>query len=194
MVSLPKVQKKRFSPFTKDQLEIFLSQIEGDKLELLYCMALSTGMRQGELLALRRQDIDLELGRVHISHTLEPLNGGGFRLSPNKTELSRRILPHFDWHCAATQESLRTARRGQRTRVEVGETRVSYSHGEAARWQKRHKISTCPPRSCESTSIQIPRFEACLRNLLARARRSPNGNQRNPWALADRANGRYIHP
>jgi integrase len=37
-----------------------LAGIAGDRLEALYLAALGTGLRQGELLALRWQDIDLE--------------------------------------------------------------------------------------------------------------------------------------
>ena len=37
----------------------FLEAVRGDRLEALYVLAISTGMRQGELLGLRWQDVDL---------------------------------------------------------------------------------------------------------------------------------------
>jgi integrase len=39
-------------------------------LEALYVLAVHTGMRQGELLALRWEDVDLNEGVIHIRRTL----------------------------------------------------------------------------------------------------------------------------
>ena len=44
--------------------------MSGDALEALYVLAVQTGMRQGELLALKWEDVDLNEGVIHIRHTL----------------------------------------------------------------------------------------------------------------------------
>lgn len=44
---------------------------QDDRLEGLYVLALTTGMRQGELLALRWRDADLERGAVHVRGSLK---------------------------------------------------------------------------------------------------------------------------
>lgn len=50
-------------------------------------------MRQGELLALRWRDVNLEHGAVQIAATLRYLPGGSYSFDPPKTEKSRRLLP-----------------------------------------------------------------------------------------------------
>jgi integrase len=57
----------------------------------LYLLALATGARQGELLALRWRDIDLSAGVVHIRGTLQWIEGE-FRICEPKTEKGRRAL------------------------------------------------------------------------------------------------------
>ena len=66
----------------------------GDRLEALYVVALATGLRQGELLGLRWDDVDLESRRLSVRHTLARVAGKLMLLEP-KTDRSRRnlILP-----------------------------------------------------------------------------------------------------
>lgn len=54
-----------------------------------YVTALGTGLRQGELLALRWTDIDLERGELTVRHTLQRFTR---ELAPAKTERSHRTL------------------------------------------------------------------------------------------------------
>ena len=62
----------------------FLEAVRGDRLEALYVLAISTGMRQGELLGLRWQDVDVERRRLQLVRQL-------------KTRQSRRavVLPEL---------------------------------------------------------------------------------------------------
>ena len=46
--------------FTAKQQELFVNAIKGHKMEVLFLTALYTGMRQGELLALTWDDINLD--------------------------------------------------------------------------------------------------------------------------------------
>jgi integrase len=89
LVDAPAKGHRELRPLTRDQARAFLDGIRGDRLEALYVTALGTGLRQGELLALRWQDIDLERGELTVRHTL-----GRFtrELAPTKTERSRRTL------------------------------------------------------------------------------------------------------
>jgi integrase len=58
--------------------------VQGDRLEALYVLAITTGMRQGELLGLRWRDVDVERGRLQLVRQL-------------KTRQSRRavVLPEL---------------------------------------------------------------------------------------------------
>jgi integrase len=49
-VKAPRPEKKEIRPLSPEQARTLLKQSEGDRLEALYVLAVSTGMRQGELL------------------------------------------------------------------------------------------------------------------------------------------------
>lgn len=69
----------------------FLAVVQGDRFEALYILALSTGMREGELLGLRWQDVDLARAvlqvRMNVQETL-----GRYILAETKTAHSRRSI------------------------------------------------------------------------------------------------------
>jgi integrase len=55
-------------------------------------LALATGMRRGELLALRWQDVDLGAGAVKVEQSLEHTKAQGYRFKTPKTKYSRRTV------------------------------------------------------------------------------------------------------
>ena len=61
--------------------------------EALYTVALALGLRQGEALGLRWQDVDLEAGLLHVRVALQRLPNESPRLVEPKTRQSRRSLP-----------------------------------------------------------------------------------------------------
>ena len=70
--------------------QLFESSAE-DRHRALWVTALATGLRQGELLALRWQDVELDAGRLHVRHTLANVDGTLTLLEP-KTSRSRRTV------------------------------------------------------------------------------------------------------
>ena len=60
-----------FVTFTPDQARRFLEAVKGDRLEALYILALTTGMREGELFALRWADVNLAAGALHLVKQLK---------------------------------------------------------------------------------------------------------------------------
>jgi integrase len=67
----PTRQRHEFDTFTVEQARSFLEAVQGDRLEALYVLAITTGMRQGELLGLRWQDVDLERRRLQLVRQLK---------------------------------------------------------------------------------------------------------------------------
>lgn len=63
-----------------------------DRLRALWCVAALSGCRQGELLGLRWQDVDLEAGVLHVRQTLIGLEGTLPRFGEPKTAHSRRTV------------------------------------------------------------------------------------------------------
>ena len=84
----PKVRHES-KPLSRAELTNFIAGLRGDPLEALFVTALGTGLRQGELLALRWDDVDLERGELVVRHTLQR---GTLTLAQPKTERARRVL------------------------------------------------------------------------------------------------------
>jgi integrase len=88
-VKPPQVCREEIRPLTPEQVKQLLDAARGDRLESLYALAVHTGLRQGELLGLRWEDVDLESGSLHVKRTLTTARGGP-RLAAPKTKGSRR--------------------------------------------------------------------------------------------------------
>ena len=69
----------------------FLQAIEGDRFEALFTVALALGLRRGEALGLRWQDIDFDRRLLRVNHSLQRFNGK-LQLTEVKTTNSRRVL------------------------------------------------------------------------------------------------------
>jgi integrase len=88
-VTAPKMRRHEMEVLSPKQRRTLLNAISGDELEALYVLALTTGMRQGELLALKWRDIDLDAEWLRIHATVRKLRGA-FIYAPPKTKRSRR--------------------------------------------------------------------------------------------------------
>jgi integrase len=75
------------------QVRRFLQQSAGHELADLWRVALGTGMRRGELLGLRWEDVDLTVPSLQVATTLTRVDGA-FRLKETKTRRVRRL--HLD--------------------------------------------------------------------------------------------------
>jgi len=97
VVSPPRRVRHEAVPLSQEQAHRLLEAAKGHHLEALLTMALVTGMRQGELFALRWQDIDVEGASVHVRRTVLPIPGRGYVEHEPKTAKSRRKirLPQF---------------------------------------------------------------------------------------------------
>src|SRR5215216_6621666 len=63
-IKAPRPKRKEINPLSPEQARTFLKAVRGDRLEALYVLALHRGLRQGELLGLRWEDVDLEAGTL----------------------------------------------------------------------------------------------------------------------------------
>ena len=88
-VEKPRVARSEMSVWTPVQVLAFLEAARGDRLASLYFLALSSGMRQGELFALRWEDVDLDGGTIAVEHTLEPTSRS---LAEPKSRRGRRLI------------------------------------------------------------------------------------------------------
>ncbi len=92
-VKPPQITREEMRPLSAEQVKTLFeaARTEGDRLEGLYVLALTTGLRQGELLGLRWEDVDLEAGTLRVQRTLTTAKGGPVLAAP-KTKGSRRTV------------------------------------------------------------------------------------------------------
>jgi integrase len=69
-VKPPQMHREEIRPLTPEQVKMLLEAASGDRLEGLYTLAVHTGLRQGELLGVKWEDVDLESGSLHVKRTL----------------------------------------------------------------------------------------------------------------------------
>jgi integrase len=68
----------------------------GGRLEALYVMALTLGLRRGELLGLRWSDIDLKAGSVRVVRSLQRVSGRTEFVEPKSARSRREVsFPAF---------------------------------------------------------------------------------------------------
>ena len=87
----PKVEPFHVEPMTPARAQALLEAVTGTDLEVPVGLALWTGLRQGELLGLRWQDVDLAPRRLRVEVTLQ-YHRREFSLDPTKTPKSRRTI------------------------------------------------------------------------------------------------------
>ena len=92
VVDAPRVPKQEMKVLTIEQAHRFLKAAQGDPLEALFVLALTTGMRRGELLALQWEDIDFSCELLHVRRTIACIPNQGFVTSEPKTAKSRRAI------------------------------------------------------------------------------------------------------
>jgi integrase len=91
LVDPPRVPKHEISPLTPEQAKVLIETSVEDRHRALWITALGTGMRQGELLGLRWEDVDLDAGKLRVRYSLANVDGQLTLLEP-KTDRSRRTV------------------------------------------------------------------------------------------------------
>ena len=90
-VTPPRVPPPEIQPLSLEEAKRFLAAAEGDKFEALYVLALTSGMRLGELGGLFWSDIDLPRRVLHVQRSLITSRGVQTLEAP-KTPGSRRNI------------------------------------------------------------------------------------------------------
>ncbi|MFC1924917.1 tyrosine-type recombinase/integrase [Chloroflexota bacterium] len=91
-VSPPHVVRSEMHTMNEDDLHTFLEAAKKTPYYALFYLALFTGMRRSELLALRWCDIDLILCQAHITRSLHYLRNGETIIRAPKTAKGRRMV------------------------------------------------------------------------------------------------------
>lgn len=90
-VSPPKLEPRDMRILDAAEVPVVLHKLEGNRLHPIVSLALATGMRRGELLALRLEDVDLEAAALRVERSLEETNDG-LRFKGPKTKHGKRTI------------------------------------------------------------------------------------------------------
>jgi integrase len=117
LVRAPRPTHHEMRTLSPEQARTLLEAARDDPLEALYVLAITTGMRRGELLALHWADVNLDERFLQVRYTVQHVKGGGYVFAPPKTPRSRRKIALT----GMAVEALRRHRRRQlEQRVELG--------------------------------------------------------------------------
>lgn len=105
-LTLPKVTKKEIEIFTKQEASHILRCLQSQSLQFqtLIQLAIYTGAREGELVALKFSDIDFVNQKITISRSAYKLKGEPIRTKPPKSNKSRTLSINTD--CIALLKAL----------------------------------------------------------------------------------------
>lgn len=100
LIKAPSVEEKEMVALSFDQVDILIEAADLDRstaislvaYNALYYIAVNTGLRRGEILALRWSDIDLDNKNLSVKRTLQRIDGKGLIFKEPKTKKSRRTI------------------------------------------------------------------------------------------------------
>lgn len=96
---LPKVEHRKMKTLPAEQLGAFLREAKESSVYELYYLDLATGLRRGELLGLKWEDVDLQNGVIHVRRQVARVDGEVKEL-PLKTKNSYRNIS-ISWDAVA---------------------------------------------------------------------------------------------
>jgi integrase len=103
LVDKPAATYREIDPWTPTEVDRFLDTVTGDRNGPLYAFAIGTGLRHGEILGLRWQDVDLDNRTLRVSAQLDRQG----ELAEVKTERGRRTfgLPELAPYALKSQKA-----------------------------------------------------------------------------------------
>lgn len=93
VVDLPRNRKREMKALSPEEAMKFLKHAAADRLSTLFAVAITTGMRPGEYMALRWSDVDLKKGIVVVRRALVRTKDGVCSFDEPKTALGSRNIP-----------------------------------------------------------------------------------------------------
>ncbi len=91
-VDVPHAEKYENQPLILEQIQQLLTCAKGHSIEAFFVLALVTGMRRGELLALKWKDINFAESTLQVRRSLIEVSGERIRESEPKTAQGRRSI------------------------------------------------------------------------------------------------------
>ena len=90
-VTRPKIVRKEMKTLSDTQVRTLILAASGTRYEAIFWLAVTTGMRQGELLGLRWSDLDWQSQKLHVQRQLQRTKDGLVFSGP-KSAAGRRVI------------------------------------------------------------------------------------------------------
>jgi integrase len=91
-VDPPRVPSTEIEILRPEQVQVILKKLDGRSIYPIASLAFATGMRRGELLALRWKDTDMDGARLRVERSVEQTKAGGLVFKSPKTKHGRRTI------------------------------------------------------------------------------------------------------
>jgi len=91
-VEPPRSKRPEIQPLSLEEAMQFLTVASTDRLAAMWTLALHTGLRQGELLGLRWQDVDNDRMTLTVAQTIQVIDGA-IEKGRGKSDKARRTIP-----------------------------------------------------------------------------------------------------
>ncbi len=176
----PRARSPEMSVWSAEQVNAFLRTVREDRLYAAWLLAATTGMRRGELLGLRWNNVDLDAGRIDVRQIRTVARYQVLATTPKTDKGTRRIS--LD---PATVAALRTHRAAQKAeRLALG---PAYQDGGDLVFTREDGSAIHPERFSRNVRTALPpigpasgappRRPALLRHRSAERRRAPEGGE-----------------
>jgi integrase len=103
-VDLPPLKRREMEALSVEECRQFLKAAREAEWFALFALALTTGMRPSEYLALKQSDIDWQRGTASVCRTIQ-VSGSGWQFYDTKRKRSRRIVKLQDFVLRGLDES-----------------------------------------------------------------------------------------
>ena len=88
----PRLNQGEMLVLNESQVTQFLIAAQGSRHEVLFHLAVKTGMRQGELLGLKWGDLDWMTGALQVNRQVQRIDGKSYIFVEPKTKMGRRMI------------------------------------------------------------------------------------------------------
>lgn len=91
-VTHPRLRRKEMQTLTDKQVGALFREVRGSRYEALFWLAVTTGLREGEILGLKWSDLDWGTGRLMIQRQLQRLKDRGLVFNDPKSQAGKRLV------------------------------------------------------------------------------------------------------
>jgi integrase len=156
----PRVTRREITILSPDQIDSVITALRGRYLHPITVIALATGMRRGEIAALRWGDVDLERGKIRVERSLEQTRGRRLTFKAPKTAAGRRTV---SIPISVVAELRDHWNRQQQQRLALGHGKAGADDQVFPSWDRDGNPSPLPPDRISSTwaktvaALKLPR-------------------------------------